>query len=140
MKQHAKDDRRNRLARIHILAAELSLSREEYEDVIFTIARVRSAADLDHAGQMRVIEHLVSRVNHGDDWSWIDRAAEERRPLLRKIMMQLKSASRGKPYADGIARKMFGIERLELCGTDQLHRLVAALEYDKRRHMKEAQP
>lgn len=39
-------------------------------------------------------------------------------------------------YAHGIAKKMFGVERLEWCDCQQLRKIVAALEYNKKRQAK----
>ena len=41
----------------------------------------------------------------------------------------------GRPwgYAHGIAKKMFKIDLVEWCEPNQLWRIVAALEYDRRR-------
>ena len=36
-------------------------------------------------------------------------------------------------YADGMAKKMFKVEKLIWCTPQQLHKLVAALEYAKAR-------
>jgi len=128
-------DRRAELARIHILAKQLNLPRDEYEDIVFSIGRVRSSGDLGAAGRGRLIEHLASlagKYEHAE-WAFVDTAAPDRRPLLRKIMMQLRSTGRRRAYAEGITRRMFGIERLTLCAPDQLRRVVSALVYDQRR-------
>jgi len=54
--------RRAQLAKIHIGAKQLGLidgeDRDTYEAMLYSVARVRSAADLDSAGRQRVISHL----------------------------------------------------------------------------------
>ncbi|MDW3711910.1 regulatory protein GemA [Pseudomonas sp. 2023EL-01195] len=60
--------------------------------------------------------------------------APERAALIGKIERQLAEAERTIAYADGMARRMFQVERVEWCDTDQLRRLVAALAYDAKRH------
>ncbi|WP_165681081.1 gp16 family protein [Metapseudomonas otitidis] len=60
--------------------------------------------------------------------------APERAALIGKINAQLAEAERTIAYADGIARRMFQVERVEWCDPDQLRRLVAALAYDAQRH------
>lgn len=124
-------DRNRELARIHCLAKELGLARDEYEDVLFTQARVRSAGDLDYAGRRKVIEHLAARAAAHGEWAFIARAAKDRQAMLSKIRNQV--GGRGKRYADGMARHMFGVDRIEFCVPDQLRRVVAALEYDRGR-------
>jgi phage gp16-like protein len=56
--------------------------------------------------------------------------------LLAKIGALLADAGRGWAYADGCARKMFGLESVRFCDPDQLHRIVAALTYDQQRRAK----
>jgi phage gp16-like protein len=57
----------------------------------------------------------------------------QRGPLLKKVEALLADASRPWAYADGMAKTMFGIEKVALCDEHQLHRLVAALMYDQKR-------
>lgn len=52
------DNRRRDLAAIHCAAKELGLERDAYEAMLYSVARVRSAADLDHAGRRQVLDHL----------------------------------------------------------------------------------
>lgn len=56
------DRRRRELAAIHIAATELGLidngDDAQYRDMLWTVARVRSAAKLDAAGRQRVLDHL----------------------------------------------------------------------------------
>lgn len=62
MKAHKSNPRSRELAKIHIGAKQLGLIRDgdkdEYRLMLFSIARVRSAADLDAAGRQRVLAHL----------------------------------------------------------------------------------
>lgn len=79
------DRRRRDLARIHLAKKELALDDEAYRDLLWAIARVRSAADLDWTGRRRVLEHLrklgahfgARAGGHGEDkqarlvrWLW----------------------------------------------------------------------
>jgi phage gp16-like protein len=141
------DDRRRELAMIHIAKKDLGIDDDTYRLMLRTIARVESAGDLNAEGRHQVLAHLKARGfkpkhlgkknpdlgRSNPDWDWVNNAAPDRRPTLRKIAMMLQSAARQKPYADGVAKKMYGIERVEFCAPDQLVRIVAALEYDRRR-------
>lgn len=137
-------DRRRELAAIHIAAQQLGLDREAYEAMIYTVAGPSSlrdgkisAAHLDHVGRRRVLEHLkrlgwrrmapktapIARPTPPDD----------RIRMVRKIRAILAEAHRPQEYADALARRMFGVDRYEWCLPDQMHRLVAALSYDRAR-------
>ena len=46
------------LAAIHIGKAQLGWTDEEYRDILFTVCKVRSSAQLDFAGRKRFLEHM----------------------------------------------------------------------------------
>jgi len=58
MPQIAPDLRKRELAQIHIAKAQLGMADDAYRDLLFSLARVRSAADLDLAGRSRVLTHF----------------------------------------------------------------------------------
>ena len=65
MSKLARDNRNRDLGTIHLAKKELMqagrfLSDDDYRAMLWTQARVKSAADLDHAGRRKVIEHLKS--------------------------------------------------------------------------------
>ena len=143
------DTRRRELAQIHIARGQLGMAEDSYRDILFTVARVRSAADLDHVGRKAVLDHLKAcgwkasapkaekeNDRRPNEWAFVDRAGVERQPLLRKIIMLARASGVGRRYVDGIASKMFDIERREFCAPDQLYRIVTALEFDRRRREK----
>lgn len=149
------DDRRRELAMIHIGAKQIGMDPHDkdpstpYRLMLWAIGRVKSSANLNAEGRHQVLAHLKAcgfkpkqsvRTPHSSerdahsDWDWVNHAAPDRQATLRKIAVMLKHASgREKVYADAIAKNMFGIERVEFCAPDQLRRIVAALEYDRRR-------
>lgn len=128
-----KTPRNRQLAAIHAAKRDLCLDEDSYRDMLWTIGRVRSAADLDEHGRARVLDHLKSR-------GWKARRkgrptpAVDREGLVRKIRAMLAAAGRPDGYADGMSRHMFGVARFEWCDPDQLRRLVAALAIDAKRH------
>lgn len=58
MPQVLPDNRLRELAQIHIAKAQLGMADDAYRDLLFTLARVRSAADLDGAGRQRLLSHF----------------------------------------------------------------------------------
>ncbi len=53
--------RRNDLAKIHIAKKDLGLNEGEYRDVLWTVCRVRTSAELDVAGRAKLLQHFKSR-------------------------------------------------------------------------------
>ena len=63
-----------------------------------------------------------------------NRPAGEKRDQLAKIQAFLAEAKRPDSYADGMSKRMFGVEKVEWCTPEQLGKIIAALAYDARRH------
>jgi phage gp16-like protein len=62
--------------------------------------------------------------------------AEQREPLMGKIEAIILDTGLTWAYADGIARKMFGIDSVRFCDETQLWKIVAALSVHVRRQAK----
>lgn len=139
----APDLRKRELAQIHIAKAQLGMDDETYRAMLWTIARVKSAGDLDWAGRKRVLDHfkasgakLGGKPNAAkpNEWAFIDRAATDRQPLLRKICVLCRELGiergRQKKYVEGIARQMQSgavAKPLEFCDASELWCIAAAL-------------
>lgn len=135
--------RNGALAQIHIAKVQLGMCDGTYRDMLWAVARVRSAKDLDHAGREKVLAHLkasgfkpapkktVGRVPHNLN-------SATRGPLLQKIEALLTESGRPWTYASRMARHMFKVGSIEFAHEGQLHAIVAALEIDKGRRAKAA--
>ena len=136
--------RRKELAQIHMAANELGMDtgdkneNSEYRSMLWTVARVRSAAGLDWAGRKKVLDHLKAR---GAKLRAPRPApAKDKAPLVAKIRALLIALD-NKPdaYADGMARNMFKVDRFEWCTPEQLGKIIAALNYSLARQHKQEQ-
>lgn len=129
--QTAPDIRRRELAQIHVAKAQLGLDDETYRAMLWTVARVKSAADLDWAGRKKVLDHLKAG---GFKIKSRPAPAASKAVLVSKIRAQLIALD-NKPdtYADGMARHMFHIERFEWCAPHQLGKIIAALAVQQKR-------
>ena len=130
------DPRKRDLAAIHATVKNLGMDDETYRRMLWSVARVTSAADLDFVGRKNVLDHLRSRGGQfvkpksaTGEWAFIDNASEATKPLLRKICAVCRSMGVGKAYAEGVARRQHGIERhLEMMSTSELWMVAGALE------------
>ncbi len=136
----ARDARNAALAQIHIAKQQLALDDEAYRAMLWTIARVRSAKDLDDAGRRAVLAHLKARGFKTPGGRFPGRPHNaDKSPQIRKIEALLADAKLPWSYADAIASKMFHVERVAFCSGEQLSKLIAALGYNQRRkHKREA--
>lgn len=127
--------RRRDLATIHIGAKALGMSREDYESMLWSLVRVKSAGELDAHGRRKVISHLKSR-GFKPRRKGRSKPAQGRELLVRKVRALLindPAGARPDAYADAMAQRMFGVERFEWATPDQLRKIIQALEVDKRR-------
>lgn len=120
----AYNTRNPELAKIHIAKQQLGLDDETYRSMLWTVARVRSAADLDHAGRQAVLDHLKAR---GFKPPSKPDVTSIKRPLIAKIGALLTDMQLSWEYAHGIARQMYKREKVQWCTPQELRGIVAAL-------------
>lgn len=143
------DSRRRELGAIHVAKAQLGLDEETYRAMLWSVARVHSAADLDHAGRHAVLDHLRARgfkPSYGRGYYAPSNLqgrprninSEDRGPLLGKIEALLADAARPWAYVHGMARRMYRVSDCAFCNPGQLRGIVAALSYDQKRRRKRA--
>ncbi|WP_193222237.1 gp16 family protein [Alkalilimnicola sp. S0819] len=129
--------RRSELAKIHVAKKELQLDDDTYRAMLWSVARVRSAKDLDAAGREAVLDHLRARGFHGKPRRRVAQYPGtphnlDREAMLQKIEAQLTAMKLPWSYADGIARQQFGIERVAwLRKADHLRGVIAALHVEQ---------
>lgn len=134
------------LARLHCIKKEQGWDDDTYRDILFARTGHRSAGDLDGGALARVIAQLGEQKPRGgfkrdNEWSFIDRAAEDNRPLLRKICAVCRAMKVGKPYAEGVAKRQHGVERrLEMMSNTELWMLAGALERTRKFKAKDTPP
>jgi len=133
-------ERKRDLALIHVAKKQLGLDDDTYRDVLWTVGKVRSAADLDGYGREQLLTHfkrlgfkVVRQKRRRDPGE----PALGRGTYLGKIEAQLADMKLEWAYADGIARQMFGLESVRFCKAHQLRKIVAALTYRQKKAAKE---
>lgn len=142
-KPEPADDRRRELSLIHVAKAQLGMDDETYRAMLWTVGRAKSSADLDHAGRRRVLDHLKAcgftpKAKPGARNRHIAERprnfhAPDRQAQWRKVEALLTAERRPWAYATAMAKRMFSVDALEFLHTEQLQRLIAALEIDKKR-------
>lgn len=140
MSARISEARRALLARIHCIQKERAWSEDEYRDILQAVSGQRSAADLDDAGLARAVAKLggksvrVRPAASSNEWAFVDRAAAEKRRLLRKICAVCRAMGKGRTYAEGVAKRQSGgvTRRLEMMSYDELYKVVQALTTTQR--------
>ncbi len=132
--------RRNELAHIHLMAEQIGMDTKdqsessEYRSMLWTVARVRSAAALDFAGRRAVIDHLKACGFKSASKNTGKHAGvkPELIPLMGKIGALLADMKLPWNYAAAILKTQTraqgaGIDKLEWANAQQLHAVVTAL-------------
>lgn len=122
--------RRSELAKIHLAKKDLCLDDDTYRDVLWTVCRVKSAADLDSQGRFKLIAHFKSL-------GW--QSSRGKRPKLdpqsRKIWSlwyQLKDAgllaSASAKSLRTEVKKLTGCDDLRFCDSSQKNMIIECLK------------
>lgn len=130
--------RRRELAQIHVAKKALALDDDIYRAIISRLTQGRhdSAASLS-GFQRRLLLTEFRRL--GWDPAKYGRkptVARRNQSVLAQIEALLAEANLPWSYADGIAKQMFGIQRLGLCADDQLRKVQQALLVAQQRRKK----
>lgn len=129
------------LARIHLAKKELGLDDDAYRALLQGVTKKASSADLTakerwtllrEMGRLGAKSALPRRFPGRPAIVPLDKVA-----LIKKIEAQLTDARRPWAYVNAIAYRMFGRNLVQDCDVDELRRIVAALNYDAKRHDRE---
>lgn len=130
--------RNAQLARIHVCKAQLKMDDADYRALLRRIGNVESAADLGSAGRAAVIREMDRLGAPASGKRYADRKAPRARVLdrsayLQKINAMLTDAQQPWEYAHAIAKRMFGVDRIEFVNAANLRKIVAAMAIQQRR-------
>lgn len=128
-----KASRNQRLAAIHMGKKQLGLDDDIYRDMLEQVTGKRSAKDMSDDDLVKVIQHLDQLGFSKRDFGVKPKVRLSKEALIGKIEAHLAENKLHWNYAKGISKQMFQKEALEFCTENQLWRIVAALEYRKKR-------
>lgn len=128
-------NRRNQqLSKIHIAKKDLGLDDDTYRALLSRVAGKTSAKDLSPLEAAKVLRELERLGFQPKRNKTKPNPAAGREKLVGKIEAQLAAAGRPWEYADGLAKRLYKVEKLEWLNPEQLRGVVAALAYDAKRH------
>lgn len=121
-----KNNRNGLLARIHILANELGMNKDDYRDMLEDRTGKRSASDLNTRQLLNTVNHLKNLID-GPTKQPLERNPGES-PQMMKIKAMLMAGGKSTAYGDGIARKICKVDRLEWVPEEDLYKIITALK------------
>lgn len=130
LKQSAADAiRKRQLAQIHIAKSDLGLDDDTYRAMLLDVAGVESAADLTAKGRRDVLERFISKgwENKKQRRGKSPNTAVWKASLMSKIGALLADQKLPWSYANGIAKQMWGLEKIDWCDEKQLRGIIVAL-------------
>lgn len=133
--------RQRQLSAIHVLKARLRLDDDTYRAILQRVTGERSAADLDNQGRSAVLNELRRLQGEGQRRQRTavpppgapENVREGLQAMTSKLGAMLADMGLAWAYLDGMAKRMFRVERALWCTPEQMHRLIAALAYHQKR-------
>ena len=122
MSKLARDNRNRDLGQIHAAKKQLTdagifQSDDDYRAMLWSQARVHSAADLDHAGRRKVLDHLRALGAGASDKAKKRKALTAKQRLMWSLWQQLADAKlvtdRRMPALVAFVKRQTGVDRLE---------------------------
>ncbi|MGB0732447.1 MAG: gp16 family protein [Pontibacterium sp.] len=136
MRKTPKNNRKAALAQIHIAKKQLGMDDDTYRAMLSSVTGKNSAADMHISELYKVLAHLKKcgftakkTAKHGKR----PNPTASRKALMGKIEALLADGNYHWNYAHGMAKRMFKVDKVDWLDEQQLHKLVAALEYNARR-------
>ncbi|WP_286695002.1 gp16 family protein [Spongiibacter sp. UBA1325] len=128
-----KPPRQRLLAQIHIARKQLALDDDTYRQALKTLTGKTSAKHLSLPELRCVMDDFTRKGFVPKKGGKRPRPAKNRTALMNKIEALLADKNQSWQYAHSMAEHMFGLKRVDWLNADQLWRLVAALEIQRRR-------
>lgn len=128
--------RKAELAQIHIAKVQLVLDDDTYRALVLQVTGKTSSKDLTWQGRKALLDHfkkLGFKVKAKKAERSKPVVAKDKISLISKIEAQLAEAKLPWAYADGMAKRICKVDRIEWCEAEQLIKIIAALNIDAKR-------
>lgn len=126
----ASDLRKSELAKIHIAKADLRLTQGDYESLLWTVCRVRTAADLDWTGRKKLLDHFQKLGWKPKRHRKLAQGATARK--IRSLWLQLRDIgvleNPDEAALLAYVKRMTDVDRLEWLNDAQERRVIESLK------------
>lgn len=134
---------RNRLIRlIHVGRRELALDEDTYRALITDVSGSpdrNSSSGLNDRELQQVVDRMkATGFKVTNNFGRRPTPTASRASLIAKLEAQLAEAGRPWVYADGMAKRICKVDKVDWCTAEQLHKLIAAMYKDATRHKRKA--
>lgn len=142
--QLVPDIRKRELAQIHIAKQQLCIDDDTYRAMLWTVARVKSAGELDFAGRQNVLDHLKSKGFKVRPAKNVKNtrplASDEQSKKIRALWIDLHAAGAVRdPSEKALAayvKRMAKVSALQWLSSSQASAVIESLKawLDRKRH------
>ncbi|MFW2176637.1 MULTISPECIES: gp16 family protein [unclassified Moraxella] len=142
-KTKAQKERGRLITLIHVAKNELGLDDDTYRAMLTNTTGKTSSKDCTLPQLRSVLDTLKTKgftVTPNPSKSSAPNLGEKPQvdevlqPMLGKIEALLLDGGYTWSYANGIAKNMFNKEKINLCGGQEMHQIIVALEYNSKRN------
>lgn len=124
----AADTRKRLIAKIHIMQAEQGLDDTAYRMMQERITGKRSCAAMSPQELAKVADEMQRKSRRPSRAGIYPHRRASADPMMRKIGALLAELDKSWNYAHGMAKRMFGVDRVQWLTDDHMRRVVAALQ------------
>jgi len=116
---------------LHIAKAQLGMSEAAYRDMLASVG-CRSSVELDFIKFDQIMARLKAagfrHISSSAKKSGMHREpAAHKKPMIAKMGAILVEIDQPWSYADSIAKRMFGVDLVRFCDTEQTYKVLQAL-------------
>jgi phage gp16-like protein len=122
-------------AAVHIAKAQLGQTEKEYRAALAKVG-VTTSKDLTFRKFHELMDNFKADGFRPYAKRAFVRAPEagfDKAPMLKKIAAILGDLGLQWRYADGVSRQMFSVDSCSWCTPEQLHKVIAVLEYHRKK-------
>lgn len=133
----AQNDRKTLIKKIHIAKKQLGYDDATYRDVLERVTGKTSCKEMDLKELKKVIMELkrlgfipiptATTQNTTPTWGKKPDGADEKKALIGKIEAMLADMNLHWNYAHGMAKRMFGVDKVQWLNQSNLYKLTQAL-------------
>lgn len=132
---------RKRIALLHVAKAKLGMSDEDYRAMLDSFG-VTSSVELTIGKFAAVMDRMKAggfEGNQSRPTSSIPSVSTQKRRMMRKLEAVLHEMGLSREYADGISRKMFGVDKVAWLEAGQLYKVLQALMVYRKRQSRDGE-
>jgi phage gp16-like protein len=138
--QHENQIRDREIKLIHIAKRDLQLDDETYRAMLWSVARVRSAKDLDFTGRKKVLDHLKARGFKVKVAPANKDASDAQYRLIRALWSELHATGKVQHNTDQAVRayikRMSGVADFKFMNGFQINTVIESLKLWSKREIR----